>query len=172
MLMMAATPLAMVKEYGHTFVDSAFIAQWHMFGMFAPSFFTGSLIKRFGAIVIIITGIFINLFCIIINLSGNDVLNFWMALFLLGIGWNFMFVSGTTMVTETYHPSEKAIVQGVNDFFVFGSAAFASLLAGVLQTSIGWEAINFCAIFLLTIVIVALIWYFFVLSYSKKLTTI
>ena len=83
-----------------------------------------------------------------------------------------MFVSGTTMVTETYRPSEKAIVQGVNDFFVFGAAAFASLLAGVFQTSIGWEAINFCAIFLLTIVILALIWYFFVLSFTKKLTAI
>ena len=76
------------------------------------------------------------------------------------------------MVTETYQPSEKAIVQGVNDFFVFGSAAFASLLAGVLQTSIGWEAINFCAIILLSIAIVALIWYYLVYYYTKKTFTI
>ena len=171
-MIMTATPLAMTEYCGYPFSDAAFVIQWHIVGMFAPSFFTGSLIKKFGAVAIIITGIFINLSCIIINLAGNDILNFWMALILLGIGWNFMFVSGTTMVTETYQPSEKAIVQGVNDFFVFGSAAFASLLAGVLQTSIGWEAINFCAIILLSIAIVALIWYYLVYYYTKKTFTI
>jgi len=171
-MIMTATPLAMTEYCGLPFSDAAFVIQWHIVGMFAPSFFTGSLIKRFGAIAIIITGILINLFCIIINIAGNDVLNFWTALVLLGVGWNFMFVSGTTMVTETYHPSEKAIVQGINDFFVFGAAAFASLLAGILQTTIGWEAINFCAIFLLILVIVALIWYYFVLSNTKIISTI
>ena len=171
-MIMTSTPLAMTEYCGYPFSDAAFVIQWHIVGMFAPSFFTGSLIKRFGSVTIIITGILINFFCIIINLAGNDVLNFWMALVFLGIGWNFMFVSGTTMVTETYQPAEKAIVQGVNDFFVFGSAAFASLIAGVLQTSMGWEVINLCAIFLLTIVIVSLIWYYFVLSDIKKLRTL
>ncbi len=166
-MIMTATPLAMTEYCGYPFSDAAFVIQWHIVGMFAPSFFTGSLIKRFGAIAIIITGIIINLFCIFINLVGNDVLNFWTALVLLGIGWNFMFVSGTTMVTETYQPSEKALVQGVNDLFVFGSAALASLFAGVLQTAIGWESLNLCAIFLLTIVVLAIIWYYFVLSYKK-----
>ncbi|HCB31744.1 MAG TPA: MFS transporter, partial [Deltaproteobacteria bacterium] len=100
-------------------------------GMFAPSFFTGSLIHRYGSVPIIFTGILLNVLCIAINLAGTDVFNYWSSLILLGMGWNFMFVAGTTMVIETYSPAEKAIVQGVNDFLVFGTAAVSSLLAGV-----------------------------------------
>ena len=122
-MIMTATPLAMTKGSGYPFSDAAFIIQWHALGMFAPSFITGSLIKRFGSVQIIFTGILLNFICIAINISGTELINYWSALVLLGVGWNFMFVAGTTMVTETYQPAEKAIVQGVNDFLVFGTAA-------------------------------------------------
>ena len=160
-MIMTATPLAMTKGNGYPFSDAAFIIQWHALGMFAPSFITGSLIKRFGAVQIIFTGILLNFICIAINISGTELINYWFALVLLGVGWNFMFVAGTTMVTETYQPAEKAIVQGVNDFLVFGTAALCSLLSGVLQTSFGWETVNLSAIPLLLIVLVSLFWFIF-----------
>jgi MFS family permease len=99
--------------------------------------------------------------CIAINLAGTDVFNYWSSLILLGMGWNFMFVAGTTMVIETYSPAEKAIVQGVNDFLVFGTAAVSSLLAGVVQTSLGWRAVNLSSIPLLGVAVLALLWYIF-----------
>ncbi len=160
-MVMTATPLAMTEGSGHHFSDAAFVIQWHVVGMFAPSFFTGTLIHRYGAVPIIISGIFLNVLCIAINLAGTDVLNYWSSLILLGVGWNFMFVAGTTMVTETYTPAEKAIVQGVNDFLVFGIAAISSLLAGVVQTSLGWKAVNLSSIPLLGVVVIALLWYFY-----------
>ena len=163
-MIMTATPLAMTKGSGHLFSDAAFVIQWHVVGMFAPSFFTGSLIHRFGALPIIVTGILLNFLCIGINFAGTEVLNYWSALILLGMGWNFMFVAATTMITETYRPAEKAIVQGVNDFFVFGSAAISSLLAGVVLTTWGWEAVNLSLIPLLGFVGIALLWY----SYSIR----
>ena len=166
-MIMTATPLAMTKGSGYPFSDAAFIIQWHALGMFAPSFITGSLIKRFGAVQIIFTGILLNFICIAINISGTEIINYWSALVLLGVGWNFMFVAGTTMVTETYQPSEKAIVQGVNDFLVFGTAALCSLLSGVLQTSFGWETVNLSTIPLLLIVLVSLFWFIF----SSKMQT-
>ena len=160
-MIMTATPLAMTKGNGYPFSDAAFIIQWHALGMFAPSFITGSLIKRFGAVQIIFTGILLNFICIAINISGTELINYWSALVLLGVGWNFMFVAGTTMVTETYQPAEKAIVQGVNDFLVFGTAALCSLLSGVLQTSFGWETVNLSIIPLLLIVLVSLFCFIF-----------
>ena len=160
-MVMTATPLAMTEESGHQFREAAFVIQWHVVGMFAPSFFTGSLIHRYGSVPIIFTGILLNVLCIAINLAGTDVLNYWSSLILLGMGWNFMFVAGTTMVTETYSPAEKAIVQGVNDFLVFGTAAVSSLLAGAVQTSLGWRAVNLSSIPLLGVAILALLWYIF-----------
>ena len=171
-MIMTATPLAMTEGSGHPFSDAAFVIQWHVVGMFAPSVFTGSLIHRFGSVPIIFTGILLNILCIGINISGSEVLNYWSALILLGMGWNFMFVAGTTMVTETYHPAEKAIVQGVNDFLVFGVAAISSLLAGTLQTSLGWEAVNLSSIPLLGLAFIALLWYIFGYAQKKELSTV
>jgi len=160
-MVMTATPLAMTEGSGHQFKDAAFVIQWHIVGMFAPSFFTGSLIHRYGSVPIIFTGILLNVLCITINLAGTDVFNYWSSLILLGMGWNFMFVAGTTMVIETYSPAEKAIVQGVNDFLVFGTAAVSSLLSGVVQTSLGWRAVNISSIPLLGVAVLALLWYIF-----------
>jgi len=171
-MIMTATPLAMTEGSGHPFSDVAFVIQWHVVGMFAPSVFTGYLIHRFGSVSIIITGILLNILCIAINIFGSEVLNYWLALILLGMGWNFMFVAGTTMVTETYHPAEKAIVQGVNDFLVFGIAAISSLLAGTLLTSLGWEAVNLSSIPLLGLASIALLWYIFGDAQKKELSTV
>jgi predicted MFS family arabinose efflux permease len=140
-LVMTATPLAIIA-CGYGFSDAAFIIQWHALGMFAPSFFTGSLIKRFGTLRIIAAGAVLNAVCLAINLAGVDILNFWSALVLLGIGWNFMFIGATTLLTETYTPAEKAKAQAANDFVVFTVVAVASFLSGALHSGVGWEAVN------------------------------
>ena len=140
-LIMTATPLSM-QAHQHSFSASAFVIQWHVIAMFMPSFFTGNLIQRFGGKNIMLMGIALNLLCILINTQGQFFLSYWSALILLGVGWNFMFIAGTTLLTETYRPEEKALVQGVNDVLVFGSAASGSLLAGILQNQIGWESLN------------------------------
>ena len=140
-LIMTATPLSM-QAHHHAFSASAFVIQWHVIAMFLPSFFTGNLIQRFGRKNIMLMGIGLNLLCILINTQGQFFLSYWSALILLGVGWNFMFIAGTTLLTETYRPEEKAIVQGANDVLVFGSAAGGSLLAGILQNQIGWESLN------------------------------
>ena len=140
-LIMTATPLSM-QAHHHAFSASAFVIQWHVIAMFLPSFFTGNLIQRFGRKNIMLMGIGLNLLCILINTQGQFFLSYWSALILLGVGWNFMFIAGTTLLTETYRPEEKALVQGANDVLVFGSAAGGSLLAGILQNQIGWESLN------------------------------
>ena len=140
-LIMTATPLSM-QVHHHSFSASAFVIQWHVIAMFLPSFFTGNLIQRFGRKNIMLMGVGLNLLCILINTQGQFFLSYWSALILLGVGWNFMFVAGTTLLTETYRPEEKALVQGVNDVLVFGSAASGSLLAGILQNQVGWESLN------------------------------
>ena len=141
-LVMTATPLAMIA-CGYTFGDSAFIIQWHAFAMFAPGFITGHLIKKFGVNKIILSGCVLYLLSMIINLAGLDVHHFWFGLVLVGIGWNFMFVGGSTLLTDVYTPEEKAKVQAFNDFLIFASAAGASFASGALQNLIGWDAVNF-----------------------------
>ena len=141
-LLMTATPLAMTEVH-HPFSDVAFVIQWHVLGMFVPSFFTGHLINRFGAVTIIISGIVLIMLCVVINLIGSDLWLFWSALLLLGIGWNFLFTGGTSLLTESYHPHEAAKVQGVNDFIVFSTSAVFALSAGVLHHQLGWVVINY-----------------------------
>jgi len=140
-LLMTATPLAM-DICGLPFADTAFILQWHVIAMFAPSFFTGGLIKRFGVLNILIAGAALMFVCIGIALSGVTLMHFWWALVLLGIGWNFLFIGGTTLLTETYRPEEKAKVQGSNDFIVLGVQGLTSLSSGVLISSEGWTSLN------------------------------
>lgn len=140
-LLMTATPLAM-DICGLPFADTAFILQWHVIGMFAPSFFAGDLIKRFGVLNILLAGAALMFLCIGIALSGVTLAHFWWALALLGIGWNFLFIAGTTLLTETYRPEEKAKVQGTNDFLVLGVQGLTSLSSGVLITRDGWATLN------------------------------
>ncbi len=147
-LLMTATPLAMTESH-HPFSDVAFVIQWHVLGMFVPSFFTGHLINRFGAVAIIISGILLISFCVVINLLGNGLWLFWSALLILGVGWNFLFTGGTSLLTESYYPEEAAKVQGVNDFIVFSTSAIFALSAGVLHHQLGWVIINYAVIPLL-----------------------
>ena len=140
-LIMTATPLA-VTSHDHTFADVAFVIQWHVLGMFAPSFVTGHLIHRFGTLNIILVGAILIMTCIGINLWGIRLSNFWVALLALGVGWNFMFVGGTTLLTTTYETEERAKVQGVNDFCIFATVAGAAFLSGILHNQLGWQAVN------------------------------
>ena len=144
-LLMTATPLEMTHQ-NHAFGEVAFVIQWHVLGMFVPSFFTGHLINRFGAQRIIISGASLMILCILLNFSGNSVWHFWAALLLLGVGWNFMFIGGTSLLTETYKPEESAKAQALNDFVVFSSAACASFSAGALLHLIGWQQVNYAVI--------------------------
>jgi MFS family permease len=144
-LLMTATPLAM-DICRHPFGDTAFVLEWHVIGMFAPSFFTGDLIKRFGVLKIIGTGTLLMAGCIGIALSGVSLMHFWWALVLLGVGWNFLYLGGTALLTETYRPEEKAVAQGSNDFMVFAVQGVSSLSAGLLISRQGWEALNTLAL--------------------------
>lgn len=153
-LVMTATPLAM-QVCAMPFSTSAFVIQWHVFAMFAPSFFTGTLIRRFGVLKVMLWGAVCYIGTVVINLNGVTVSHFWTALFLLGIGWNFLFIGGTTLLTEAYRPEEKAKTQALNDFLVFTTVSLSSLSAGALQYHYGWEAVNWGVTPLIAIVLLA-----------------
>ncbi len=159
-LLMVATPLAM-NFCGHPFKEGVFVLEWHVVGMFAPSFFTGNLIKRFGVINIIIAGALLNFLTIGFALSGVTVAHFWFALVTLGVGWNFMFIGGTTLLTETYQPHEKSRVQGFNDMLIFATMAVSSSSAGVLVNAKGWETVNYTAVPFIAVALVAALWLLF-----------
>ena len=125
------------------------VIQWHVVGMFAPSFFTGSLIKRYGAPRIMQIGFVLLLGNVVLALSGVEFLHFLSALVLLGVGWNFAFIGGTTLLTQTYRPAEQLKVQAVNEFAVFGLVAVATLSAGWLYDRFGWVTLNLAVVPLL-----------------------
>lgn len=156
-LIMTATPLAM-SHHHHPFNDTAFVIEWHVIGMFAPSFFTGSLINRFGVARIMLTGAILMTACVVIALADIGLLNFWSALFLLGIGWNFLFIGGTTLLTEAYAPSERAKTQAANDFIVFSTVAASSLLSGSLLYYYSWQTVNYAALPFIVAVMLAIFW--------------
>jgi MFS family permease len=153
-LVMTATPLAM-HEHHYVFGDTAFVIEWHVLGMFAPSFFTGHLIRRFGVLQIMLAGGLLSAACVGINLAGTGLSHFWLALFLLGVGWNFLFIGATTLLTETYAPEEKAKTQALNDFLVFTTVTLAVLSSGHVQHSFGWRAVNIGVIPFILITLVA-----------------
>jgi MFS family permease len=140
-LLMAATPLAM-QQCGMPFSDAAIVLEWHVIGMFAPGFFTGHLIKRFGALPVMGAGVALMLVCIGIALSGIDLHHFALALFLLGVGWNFLFTGSTTLSLSAYAPQEKNRAQAALNFLVFAVMALSSLSSGVLVTTRGWTFLN------------------------------
>ncbi len=140
-LLMTATPLAMAR-CGFSFPQTAWVIEWHVLGMFLPSFFTGRLIQRFGTIFMMQLGGALMLLCIAVNLNGQSEWHFWSALFLLGLGWNFMFISATSLVTGAYTESERAKTQATNEFLVFGMVTLSALSSGWLEVSFGWETMN------------------------------
>ncbi len=156
-LVMTATPLAMV-ECGYSFSDSAFVIQFHALGMFLPSFFTGHLIARFGVLKIMLAGTLLFAACVAINLSGIAIWQFWSALILLGLGWNFLYIGGSTLLTEAYLPSERAKTQGVNDSLVFGVVTIAAFASGALHHSFGWQAVNLGVVLPVVVAFGAILW--------------
>ena len=160
-LLMTTTPLAMVA-CEHPFSDAAFVIQWHIVGMFAPSFITGNLIKRFGLSTILLAGVALNAACVVVALSGVEVMHFWLAMLLLGVGWNFMFIGATALLTESHTPAERAKVQGVNDAAIFVTLVASSLSSGALFTLQGWEAMNRWALPVLAVAAAGILWFVWV----------
>ncbi len=159
-LLMAATPLAM-QVCGMPFSETALVLEWHVIGMFAPGFFTGSLIKRFGAIQIMAVGAVLNLLCILIALTGTDLHQFLLSLFILGVGWNFLFTGSTSLAISAYRPEEKDKAQGAINFFVFATMAITSFSSGALVTTQGWALLNVGSLAPVAMIGIALIWLVF-----------
>ncbi len=156
-LLMAATPLAM-QQCGLGFDDAAFVLEWHVIGMFAPGFFTGHLIKRFGTLHIMAVGVALNLLCVAIALSGVELQQFVLSLFLLGVGWNFLFTGSTTLALTAYRPEEKDRAQAAINFCVFAVMALSSLASGALVVTQGWTWLNIGSIPPLVITAAGLLW--------------
>jgi MFS family permease len=156
-LLMAATPIAM-QQCGLPFSDAAFVLQWHVIGMFAPGFFTGHIIKRVGALPVMGVGVLLNVLCILIALSGVELHQFLAALFLLGLGWNFLFTGSTTLALQAFKPEEKDKAQGALNFFVFATLALSSFASGALVTTQGWKLLNYGSLLPVAVTAVALWW--------------
>jgi len=158
-LVMTATPVAMLG-CGFTVNDSAWVIQWHAIAMFLPSFFTGSVILRFGAERVAAFGMLLLVGAAVSGLMGIRFENFAIGLILLGLGWNFGFLGGTTLLTTTYEPAERNKAQGLNDLMVFGTTALASLSAGVLLAGYGWSAVNYAVFPMVALALVMIGWLF------------
>ncbi len=156
-LVMTSTPLAM-DGMGHGFGDTAFVIQWHVFAMFAPSFVTGHLIKRIGALPVILAGAVFILACVAVNQMGQGLWQFTTALMALGVGWNFMFIGGTSLLTGVTARAEQAKVQGFNDFLMFGAVALAAMSGGMLHQNLGWEVLNYAVVPGIAASLVATLW--------------
>jgi MFS family permease len=156
-LLMTATPIAM-DICSHPFAAAAFVIEWHVVGMYAPGFVTGSLIKRFGVLNVIVAGAVLVAVCTGIALHGTSVAHFAVALALLGVGWNFMYTGGTTLLTEAYAPAEKARTQGANDFIIFATMGVSSLASGAMVTAAGWEAMNRAVLPFLALIAAGALW--------------
>ena len=156
-LLMAATPIAM-QQCRLPFSDAALVLEWHVIGMFAPAFFTGSLIKRFGPLPVMGVGLALNLACVLVALSGVELHQFLVALFLLGVGWNFLFTGSTMLSLSAYCPQERDRAQGALNFFVFATLALSSFSSGVLVTTQGWALLNYGSLLPLALTAGALVW--------------
>jgi predicted MFS family arabinose efflux permease len=140
-MVMTSAPLAMIM-CSHSVTDATLGIQWHVIGMYVPSFFTGTLIARFGVERVVAAGLLLIVVSAVVGLAGITVAHFWVALTLLGLGWNFAFIGATTMVTQCHAPNERTTVQSFNDFLVFGSMAIGSFASGTLLATFGWDAVN------------------------------
>jgi len=156
-LLMSATPIAM-ERCGLPFSNAALVLEWHVLGMFVPSFFTGHLIKRFGALPIMAIGVLLEAACIAVALSGVELMQFLLALLTLGVGWNFLYVGGTTLLTTAYRPEEKNKAQGAMDFCIFSTMALTSFASGALVTTKGWAWLNLGSLPAVVLIGCALLW--------------
>jgi MFS family permease len=156
-LLMVSAALAM-GFCGHPYSAAATVIGWHIFAMFAPSFFTGFLVRRIGLLRLMLVGVVLLYACVAVALSGQTVQHFWLALMLLGVAWNFLYIGGTTLLTESYQPAERAKTQGVNEIIVFVTQAVTSVASGLLVNSQGWDTVNYLSLPVITLIGVALLW--------------
>jgi predicted MFS family arabinose efflux permease len=156
-LLMAATPIAMAM-CSHPFKSAALVLEWHVLGMFVPSFFTGSLIKRFGCLPVMAVGVLLNAVCIAVALSGVELMQFLVALFVLGVGWNFLFIGGTTLFTQAYRPEEKTTAQAAMDTVIYTTMTLTSFSSGALITTRGWTWLNWGSLLPVALTALALAW--------------
>jgi MFS family permease len=156
-LLMTATPIAM-DFCRHPFAATAFVIEWHVVGMYAPGFFTGSLIRRLGVLNVVLAGVALMTACVVVALSGNTIAHFLVALVLVGVGWNFLYTGGTTLLTEAYTPAEKARTQGLNDFIVFATMAVSSVSSGALVSTTGWDTMNEAALPFIAVIGTGALW--------------
>ena len=156
-LLMAATPIAM-QICSLPFSDAALVLEWHVIGMFAPGFFTGHLIRRFGALPVMGVGLALNFGCIAVALSGVELHHFLVALCLLGVGWNFLFTGSTTLSLTAYTAEERDRAQGALNFCVFATLALTSFASGVLVTTQGWQLLNYGSLVPVVLTGAALLW--------------
>src|SRR5262249_61562535 len=140
-LMMRSAPVAMV-DCNHSVTDATLGIQWHVMAMYGPSFFTGALITRFGIDRVVWSGLAIMAVAMMVAIAGITVWHFWVALALLGMGWNFVFIGATAMVTQCHRPNERDKVKAVNAFLVFGAMAIGSFSSGQILANFGWTAVN------------------------------
>ena len=156
---MTATPLQVVEVCGYQISDAAGVIQWHSMSMFAPAVITGTLIARYSSVKVILSGMILMLMATVFAKSGIELFNFYAALIAIGIGWNFMFTAGTTLLEHAYNEEEKAYVQGLNDFVVFGLAAIATLASGYMLENVGWNTMNSIVIGIMMILLVIILWF-------------
>jgi MFS family permease len=156
-LLMAATPIAMAG-CGHPFGAVAWVLEWHVVGMYLPSFFTGPLIRRVGVQPVLAAGVLLNAACIALALHGVDLMHFTAALAMLGVGWNFLYVGGTTLYTESYPPAHRVSAQALMDRWVLGTMTLTSFSSGALVTTGGWQAMNASALVPLALLAAMLFW--------------
>jgi MFS family permease len=156
-LLMAAAPLAM-QMCGHGYSHQVLVIEWHIVAMFAPAFITGWVISRIGVLPVMFAGVLMNLAAVWIAVSGLTVTHFWLSMVLIGVGWCFLFVGGTTLLTEAYTPSEKAKTQGTNDLLIYLTMSTSSLSSGAILYRLGWNALNFSAVPLLAMTGTAILW--------------
>jgi MFS family permease len=142
---MTATPISMHVHDHHSDGATAWVIQSHLLAMYVPALFSGRLIARIGVRTGMSIGLALMLACVAIDAAGHDLMHYWWGLVLLGVGWNLLFVAGTSLLTTTYRPAERYRAQAVNEFSVFGTQALASLLAGPAIHVLGWQALNFAA---------------------------
>lgn len=157
-LVMTATPLAVIAS-GYSSKDAAEVFQWHVVAMYLPSFFTGGLIARFGLMPVMTAGIVLFVGSAGIAVSGVELSNYIIALAMLGVAWNFCFVGGTTLLSEVHSPEEKAKIQGMNEFLVFGAVTAASVFSGGLFAGLGWDGVNYSMGPILALVVLATVWH-------------
>jgi len=157
-LLMTATPLSMHVVDHFSLDDTARVIQGHVLGMFVPSFFTGSLIQRFGVSRILMAGISLLIMCTLIGLLDRSFLHYWTALVLLGVGWNFLFIGGTTLLAQSYRPAESFKVQAFNDFGVFSLQVMAASSAGFIIFNTSWTIINLLVTPFLALLLIRYLW--------------